>query len=223
MPKKERYEFPLPGDVGHSFDEQDDILNFRPEIRFVAPEHELELSDRPIDEPIEEEGVRDRTRAAINGLDGLNKLAELTGERLDKRIDTLGGLNIKLDPVVDAVQIQAMKRKFPDKADPTVMSYEDYKECLKCMEDHAAEMAAKEDNDYQAGFQEKLNNPLKNDYGIARPEIINKEGSGSGISPLDLGAFQAAAVVALFALLLPLIQLEDQKAIAQHLATAKHS
>lgn len=201
---KEKYNLPLPGDGGNSFEQQDEILNFRPKIGFVAPEHDIQYEVR-VDEEEEAEDTRDRTRALITGLEGLTQLAELTDKRIDSRLEALGGLDMKLDPVVDAATIAAVKRAFPDKADPTTITYDDYKACLAKLEAHAEDLRSKEDEEYIKGFQESLSNPLKTDYGIERPEIYNSGGGGAGIAPLDLVAFQAAAIVGIFNMLVGMI------------------
>lgn len=205
MGKKEDYHLNLPNDVGSSFDKEDDILNFRPQINFVAPDHELEFGDHLEEPPPVEEEARDRTRAVIEGLNELNKLAGLTGKRLDSRMESLGNLDMKLDPNVDAATIAAMKRAFSDKKDPTIITYDDYKKCLRHLENNASDKSAKEEKDYLDGFNQALSNPTKTNFGIQRPEIINSEGAGTGIEPIDLSAFQVAAVISLFALLQPMI------------------
>ncbi|MHA1909773.1 MAG: hypothetical protein ACW98Y_20925, partial [Candidatus Thorarchaeota archaeon] len=68
--KKETTTIPLPDDVGHSFEDEDAILNYRPVIKFVEPEQE------PWTPPEEEElptidEARAQTKNLINGFDAV--------------------------------------------------------------------------------------------------------------------------------------------------------
>jgi hypothetical protein len=101
----------------------EDILDFKPEFNFVAPEGVgIPVPEAPPPfarlDPNEQ---RARLRAAAKAL---NTLATAVQARADKR----SNLTIKLDPSVDAEAIQAIRRKYPD-ADPTKITYDQYKEC----------------------------------------------------------------------------------------------
>jgi len=70
------------------------------------------------------------------------------------------------------------------------------------------------------------NNPTKTDFG----GLSNQQGQNraeisspaSSVKPVDLEVFQAAGILALFALLRPLIKTEDAAAVNTHIATAGH-
>lgn len=224
MAKKEKTSFPLPGDLGHSFDREDDILNFRPKIAFVEPPQEF--TDQTIlnkEEPTDTiDNFRQRTEDLIKGYKAVQGLAEQAQKRLDNRVQAAGGFRVQLDPAVDGHVIAAMKRAFPDKADPTIIDYDDYKKCLEDMRNSAPPAPAFTQGDLKSAQTD----PLRTDFGGAgnqqgenRPE---KNSPANSVKPLDLGAFQAAAVVALFGLLLPMIKNEDKAEIALHLSTTPH-
>jgi len=132
------------------------------------------------------------------------------------------GVVIKLDPTKDAHVIAAMKRRFPEKTDPTAITYEDYKQVIDCVHAHAPDAPAVSVTDMKAA----TTNPQRTDFGgysnqqgENRPEVSS---SANSIKPIDLEQFQYASILALFALLYPLIKMEDQLTIAQHLMTVPH-
>lgn len=135
---------------------------------------------------------------------------------------TTSGVVVKLDPVKDAHVVAAMKRRFPEKADPTVITYEDYKQVIDCVHKHAPDVPAVSIADVRAAAA----NPQKTSFGgydklqgQNRPEISSIANS---VQPIDLEAFQQGSILALFALLYPLIKMEDKLEILQHIATIPH-
>lgn len=221
MADKSKTNFPLPQDTDSSFEEENFLLNYRPRIEFVEPDQEI--YEIPYEEPKETiDSFRDRTEKLINGLSAAAKLMDATQKRIDQRVNSGGGVTVKLDPKRDAVTIAAMKRRFPDKEDPTQITYDDYKAVLDCIEKSAADPIAVSAADLQAA----QSNSLKTDFGgygnqngENRPEISS---SANAMEPLDLDLFQKGAVLALFAMMLPLIKIEDKKEIVEHMVTSKH-
>lgn len=210
MAKKERTFNPAPGDVGHSFDRDDTILNFRPTIAFVQPPPEEGQGQEdffPIDEPEPSlDDARNRINSLIKGYEAAKQLAEVAQSRITNRVKAAGGLDVKLDTKKDATVIAAIKRHFPTKADPTVITYDDYRDCLKDLAKLAPSPLTVSDNDIRAAKA----NPLKTDFGglgtlpgLNRLEINT---AANSIEPLDLEAFQAAGVATLFQLMLPLLK-----------------
>lgn len=221
MARKKDTNFTLPNDVGGSFEEEDFILNYRPTIEFVEPPQEA--YEFPEEVPIDTiDGLRDRTQKLINGLDAAVKLADLAQKRVDERVVADGGFASQLDSVKDAQVIAAMKRRFPDKADPTRITYDDYKEALNCLQQSAVDPPAVSADDIRTAQADpyKINfGGRDNQEGQNRAELSSP---ASSVSPVDLEAFQKAGILALFALMLPLIKIEDTKEIVKHLATAPH-
>jgi hypothetical protein len=132
------------------------------------------------------------------------------------------GVSVKLDPVKDAHVISAMKRRFPEKVDPTVITYEDYKQVIDCVHKHAPDVPAISVTDIRAATADPQRTAFggyNNRQGQNRPEISSVANS---VEPIDLEAFQYGAILALFALLYPLIKMEDKLEIVQHLVTVPH-
>lgn len=277
MVKKEDIYFPLPGDVGGSFEQEDTFLNYRPTIAYVEPDQVTE--DYSIEEKAKQdtssvlENTKIRTQNVIDGLKAVVALIDIAQNRVDQRVNasvmglgslgtitkgnlgnetdqkiTLGvgvgigpgsingtgsgeiatigprtsGVVVKLDTVKDAHVIAAMKRRFPEKIDPTMITYEDYKQVIDCVHKHAPEVPAISMTD----LRDASNDPQRtvfggynNQQGENRPEISSIANS---IQPIDLEAFQYGSILALFALLYPLIKMEDKLEIIQHLVTAPH-
>jgi hypothetical protein len=143
-------------------------------------------------------------------------------QRIDNRVKAAGGVEVKLDPSKDAATIAAMKRRFPDKKDPTKITYDDYKKVLDCVGKSAATPPAVSADDIRAAKSDPLRTDfggLSNQHGENRPEISSP---ASAVQPVDSEAFQASAVLALFALLLPLIKTEDKLEIEQHKVDTPH-
>lgn len=221
MAKKEKARFSLPSDAGHSFDDEDFILNYRPKIEYVEPEPLDVLDTLPLkEEPTTIDTLRDRTQNLIDGYRAVEKLVDAAQARVDARAKDF---KVKLDPKKDQITISAVKRFFPEKLDPTEITYDDYKKCLaKMNEGCAPEPPALSLSDVLTAS----NNPTKTDFG----GLSNQQGQNraeisspaSSVQPVDLEAFQAAGILALFALLRPLIKLEDSATIAAHISSAGH-
>lgn len=203
MANKRNQLFPLPGDVGHDFEDDYDILNFRPDIGFVAPEHQVEELGEPVEDNLAKQ--KQSTEDLISRYDALGELVDMAEQRIDDRVDALGGLTILLDQNVDAAVIAAMKRKFPDNAAPDRITYQQYKAALKGMMSQTQETPGYGPLDLQKAQE----NPLKTDFGAlalppgyGRPEISS---GSSVIKPISIPEFVTAAVLSLFGLLVSLI------------------
>ena len=212
--------FPLPDELGHSFDEEDQILHFKPNLEYIEPES-VNFDPLLMQEAIE--SISDnKTQAIVDAFQAVKDLAEATQQRVDNRVKALGGMDVKLDPQKDQLVIAAMKRRFPDKTDFSSISYDDYRQCIDKLNSNADVNLAPTTNDIFMAKNDILRTDfggLNNKQGENRPEISSPANS---VAPIDLDAFQKAGVIALFALMLPLIQGETHKAILEHLATAKH-
>jgi len=218
MAKKD-YRVNLLNEGGKLFEETDYILNYKPVIEYVEPpdeylEDELIVIDPTLDD------LRDRTQKLMEGYKNLVELANLAEKRLDNRVKADGGLVMELDPDIDAATISAVKRKFPNE-DPAKITYDMYKKALKCANKGAPPIPQVTADD----IKRERTNPLKTDFGgwNAPPGDNRIEKQENNISPLDLGVFQTAAVIALFALLLPMISSNTSAAIATHSVTLPHT
>lgn len=220
MAKKEDTRIPLPGDAGHTFEDQDFVLNYRPTIDFVEPEQvDLDEDAVPPSEEVTIDTLRDRTQKLINGYRAVAKLADLAQTRVDQRAATM---KVKLDPVKDQITIAAVKRCFPEKADPTEITYDDYKSCVQKMQDNAPAPPAVTAEAIRAATSDPFRTDFggfSNQQGENRPEISSPAAS---VQPLDLGAFQKAGILALYAMMRPLVKLDDSVAINKHLSSAGH-
>jgi len=188
-----------------SFGARDDsILNYRPNISFVEPEQvpiETTLSSPP---ETTLDTTTDRTIAVINSLNAVVDLCVLVQKKVDAKVSSLGGVSIKLDPVKDFATISAMKRRFPDKTDPTTITYDDYRKALDCL---GTSLVTPQGVSFSEIEKAQLD-PLRTDFGGSgntngenRPELS----SPLNIQPLDIPAFQEQAIKTLFATLTPMI------------------
>lgn len=213
---------PVLGFARGSFGEDDDfILNYRPIIDFVEPE-QVPAEPVVLEELTTLDDAKSQTQQVIDGLNQVVALADAVQQRIDQRVMSGGGLNIKLDPIKDQATIAAMKRRFPDKADPTTITYEDYRNALNCLQKAAPIPPSISFSDLQNAKSDPFRvdfGGLNNTQGENRPEISSPANS---VEPLDVEAFQKAAVAALFALMLPLIQVENKISIAEHIASTPH-
>ena len=198
MARKETVKTPLPGDAGNDFTVDDDILNFKPNISFVSPTRQ-EAPPGPVTSTDELGDSAQDLQNLIDGYSDAGQLIEIAQQRIDDRVNSLGGNNIRLDPIKDAVAISAMKRFFPTKADPTTISYEDYQAALKTVSNSPAPPPTFGPLD----IQNAQNNPYQTDFGLS--QLPGAASSGGGINPLDLVAFQAQAVITLFGMMTKLI------------------
>ena len=217
MTDKTKTPLVLPNDVANSFDDDYDILSFRPEIRFIEPDQMLETPFVPFSPTVD--SFRDR---AADARDNLNAVGQLF-DALQKRVDTRGkDFVAKVDPIQDATVVAAMKRRFPER-DSSEVTYEDYKQALDCLSKSAPSTPVVSADDIRKAKAD----PLKTDFGGAnsqngenRPELSSPLNT---VKPIDTESFQKSAVLALFALMLPLLQQQSSSAIAQHLATTPHA
>jgi len=223
MAKKKNQVIPMPNDVGHDFEDDRKFLHFRPTIAFVEPEQEIGESGT---EPFQEDIIADnknKIESMMADLDAIGVIADEAQKSIDDRVESLGSLSIALDPIVDATTISAMKRLFPNEPDPKRITYDQYKEALRKVMKHGKPSPTIG----PLRMKEMQENKNKTDFGIlalppgmGRPEVSN---SGGGLSPLNMGAFQALAVIALFALLLPLITKFVLEQIAIHYSMPGHT
>lgn len=182
--------------MADDFNQERDVLTYRPNIQYEEPDVEL-FTDEPLDEQINTlEDARQATNDLSKSYSAVEKLAELAQKRVDDRV---GNYVVNLDPKADALTIAAIKRAFPEAADPTKISFEMYKQCLSRANVPALPeittadlLAAKKD-------------PLKTDFsgygmpaGMNRPEITNP---AKIVEPLDMEEFQQDLLKQLFELL----------------------
>jgi len=220
MADKKKANFVVPEDVANAFDDDYDIFKFRPVIEYIEPD---QLKDtQAAEEPETIDSFRDRATSLKTNLEALGKLFDATQEKIDNRVRTGGGFTAKLDRVNDAATIAAMKRRFPDKADPTQVSYDDYKQALNCLNESTIPPLGPTAEDIRQAKADPLRTDfggINNQNGENRPEISSPLNS---IKPIDTESFQKSAVIALFALMLPMIQSQTSSQIAVHLASAPH-
>jgi hypothetical protein len=190
--------------MSKSFGAKDDfILNYRPNIAYVEPEQVPE-------ENVPKEAVptldieRNQASAIVNSLGAIASLCDEIQKKVDDKVNQLGGINIKLDPSRDFATISAMKRRFPDRSDPTTITYDDYRKALDCLGTSISPMRGMSVAEIQKAQMDPLRTNfggLDNVNGENRPEIS----SPLNIQPLDIPAFQQQALIALFAKLQPMI------------------
>lgn len=224
MAKKEDLNPSSPQDVGHTFDRENYVLNFKPKIEYEEPLQEIEdLNPTTIDNVGELEDLRNRTQNLIDGYAAVTKLADIAQARIDEKVYKDGGLDIQLDTLKDATVISAIKRCYPKVTDPNKITFEMYKTCLAKL---AAQGAAKNVSVSDADINAAKNDPLRTSFGglknipgTNRPELS----PNNTIDPVDLNAFQIAGVLALFKMMYPLIKYEDKKEIKEHEMTKKHT
>ena len=205
------------------FTEEDYVLNYKPVIEFIEPDSSY-IEQIPDEKPKVEttENTRDRMQKLINGLDQLKKLFNTAQQRVDNRVKASGGVTIQLDKVKDAHVIDAIRRRFPNKADPTQLTYEDYRDAIDCVNgtvNTEYPITSKE-------MDEALNDPNRIDFGgyeNQKGENRQEIASEKVVDPVDLDEFKKASIIALFLLLLPLIKKSESESILQHLVTAPHS
>ena len=122
--------------MGYRLDDFDrDILEFRPRIDYVEPDQkpgEIEGVDYPQLEDIQD------ARSKIKRLaHAVNVLAGAMQARVDSKAEDMV---ITLDPNVDQDAIQAMRRRYPG-ADPTKITYAQYRTCKDGLRAHGEEVA----------------------------------------------------------------------------------
>ncbi len=183
-----------------------DLLNFRPEITYVAP-----MSTDVVPEYQEPPTPRlEQVKQLKQGFDNVVKIADTVEKAIDSRV---GKFKAKLNPFAspeDLATAQALGRMFPEMAKEImpgvkivdVITYDMFKHCVKHLEDHGKKQADK-------SLTPKASNisPTRINFGGVggadnRPEINNLS---APIAPLDIPAFIAAGIPILFSMLFPLI------------------
>jgi hypothetical protein len=222
LANKKDVTFNLPSDSGHDFTEQKHVLTYKPKIKYEEPAQKIDGYPSP--PRVEDDAIQQATQRLkdlINGYAALEHLTEIAQQKVDKRVEEGGGLDVQLDPQKDAYVIAALKRCFPEATDHTKISYQMYQNCLARVNAQAVAPGINPVDVIAA-----KNNPLQTDFGGKnKPAGSNRTeiAAPSGVKPVDLEAFQSTAVIALFALLLPLISQKNALDIFQHLTSAPHS
>ena len=221
MANKEDQEFVLNSDVGNSFEDEDEILNYKPVIEWEEPVDDFLQDNYPV--PIEEDidSLKGRTQGVIDGYDRVNKLATEVQKQIDARVQSLGGLDVQLDPNVDAAVIDAMKRRFPTK-DPTKITYNMYKQALNCLQQNAIAPPAITAKD----IQDAKNDPTRTNFGGLgnkpgenRPEVSSP---ANAMKPVDLNKFQKKAILKAFKLMEGLVSNNSNDRVKKHEKEYKH-
>ena len=197
------------------FSAQDDfILNYRPTIEFVEPE-QVEVGPSEETPPPVLDTARTQTQQIVDGLNKVATLADAVQKRIDQRVQSAGGLTVKLDPLKDVAAISAMKRLYPDRVDPTLITYDDYRRALDCLQVASATPLKISPDDVLAAQAD----PLRTDFGgFSNQQGENRSELSSGansIKPIDLEQYQKDAVLSLFSMMKPLITGEIAKQIAK--------
>jgi len=172
--------------MGYRLDDFDrSILEFRPKIAFVEPDQkpgEIEGIDYPQIEDVQD--AREKIKRLANAV---NVLAGAVQARVDSKAKDMF---ISLDPTVDQDAIQAMKRRYPG-ADPTKITYDQYRECKNGLRAHGEEVAkqaivtpeqvAKARDDLYAGGLIGTNAPGSNRSALLRTGGVTPQTTGAGI------------------------------------------
>ena len=191
--------------VDISFEKDDFLLNYRPEITFIEPEQEV-VDTVPEPEPVSIDDTKDQVTELVAGLRTANELIKTTQQRIDNRVETLGGLTIKLDPIKDFAVVAAMKRRFPDKVDPTQITYDDYRAVLGCVQSNTITPPEVSTEDIRVASQDLYRTDfggIENQQGENRLEVSS---IAQSIAPIDLDQYQKNAVLAIFKMMLPLLK-----------------
>jgi hypothetical protein len=176
------------------FADSDFILNYKPDIRYVAPSPDVDyeyLKDSDI--PVQIEVARDRTKALIQGYQALADLADVAQKRIDNRVISGGGVEAKTDPIIDDAVKQAILRQFPEE-DGTRITYEMYKECLRYMQENAPPVPSLVDADINAARKDKYRTNFggwNTGVGENRPELATQS---QIVKPVDVNAFKEAQI-----------------------------
>jgi len=204
--KKEDLTFITPDAVGHDFEDDDYILNYKPVIEFVEPDIQPDDGDDFFEPepPATLDSLRTRTANVIEGYKAIKKLTDLAQERIDQRVAAAGGLEMILDPNVDSHVIEALKRKFPDE-DPTKITYDMYRNCLDAQRRNQPDLPVVTGEDIRAAKADPYRTDfggLGNTGGQNRAEISSP---ANMVKPINISSFQTTVVKKLFEMLTPLI------------------
>jgi len=104
----------------------DDILTRRPDIRFEEPP----LVDDEARPPEKQDTIDDLTEKSdqtARELETAIRLADVIQQQIDQAAKDF---SINLHPQADVAIVDAVKRMFPEKKDPTVITYNMYRECI---------------------------------------------------------------------------------------------
>lgn len=191
--------------VDISFEKDDFLLNYRPEITFIEPEQEvIDVFPEPESDSIDD--TKDKVNELVAGLQTANELIKTTQQRIDNRVEALGGLTIKLDSVKDYAVVAAMRRRFPDKADPTQITYDDYRAVLGCVQDNTISPPQISAKDIRLASQDMYKTDfggIENQHGENRSELSS---AAESIAPIDLDQYQKNAILGIFKMMLPLLK-----------------
>lgn len=179
--------------MGYRLDDFDrSILEFRPKIAFVEPDQKpgkIEGIDSPQLEDVQD--AREKIKRLANAV---NVLAGAVQARVDSKAKDI---SIALDPVVDQDAIQAMKRRFPD-ADPTKITYAQYRECKNGLRTHGEDVAKqaivtpeqveKARDDLYAGGLIGTDSPGSNRSAILRTGGVTPQTTDAGTARFGLPA-----------------------------------
>lgn len=197
------------------FTQERDILTFKPDIEYEEPDVDI-LDEQPLEDQVSTlEDARKAVDDLSNSYKAVEKLAELTQKRVDKKV---GNYVVNLDPNVDALVVEAIRRSFPEAKDPTKITFEMYKQCLA--RTNNAELPQVKAEDLAAAKQ----NPLKTDFsgfgappGMNRPEINSP---AKIVEPLDMNELQQNLLKQLFELLqqfnIPYIEWRFKRHLFKH-------
>ena len=175
------------------------ILNYRPQIQYIEPPTEPEKPN-PIVEPQKDD------LESQNKLYNLANAVNVLGAAVQARINEKSkNIKIKLNPVVDAAAISAMKRLFGDEDNQfldnneTYITYDQYKQCRELLCNYGAAIAERTMTSEQEISDAKellkrglttLDLPGSLDGGL-RPELSKK---ANIIEPINMGEFQAELI-----------------------------
>tara|TARA_Y100000310_G_C20685627_1_gene818746 strand:- start:53 stop:724 length:672 start_codon:yes stop_codon:yes gene_type:complete len=209
----------LPGDVGHDFEDEHDILTSRPKIEWDPPAPEEGDEKVAVADPIIQEN-RQRAEGIIEGYKRVAKLTDELQKKIDDRVKKLGGLEVELDPVKDAATISAIKRRFPEVKDPTKLDYATYKKALACAKPKLSVPALT-----TADILKARQNPTTTGLGGfgEKPGALRSQNTGPSFgNPVDLEEFQKNATLDLFKMMEELIKGTAQGQVLQHELSKKH-
>lgn len=178
-----------------------EVLEEKPVLQYLEPD-QLRVPQQPL--PAPEPSIANRiarTDAAISAYADIAVLAEAAQVRLDQRA---AGFKVHLDPKVDAQVIRALRQRFPERADHTYISYEDYRACLENLNKASL---AKVQTVTSENLKAARASPLKTNFmgwdklpGLNRPEV---DPASQMIEPPDLDALQQSQLKELFGMMKP--------------------
>lgn len=185
------------------FSSDRDIINFKPRISFVEPPQIEGEPPTAKPEPLTIDEVQRGIQELIDAYRRVEQIADITQARVDQRAKNL---EINLDPLVDAPTIDSIKRAFPDKKDPTKITFDDYRHCLGELNSHAENNVPTLS---QEDLDKALSDKLKTDFGgLGKPSGLNRpelDSASQIIKPINIPEFQKEAVEGTFNLMKPLI------------------